>query len=45
MRAAGYSPKNPDTIWFPPVANGWGTTYFVPDVTLPLLAEEEGPPT
>jgi hypothetical protein len=44
-QAAGYSPNNLNTTWFPPTANGWGTKYPVPDMVLSLLAEEEGPPT
>jgi hypothetical protein len=30
---------------FPPAANGWGTIHPVLNMTPPLLAEEEGPPT
>jgi hypothetical protein len=30
---------------FPLGVNSWGTKYPVPDMTPPLLAEEEGPPT
>jgi hypothetical protein len=43
--AAGYGPKNLDTIRFPPVANGWGTKNLILDMAPPLLAKEEGPPT
>jgi hypothetical protein len=45
LRATGYGPKNLDTTRFPPVINGWETTYPVPDMAPSLLAEEEGPPT
>jgi hypothetical protein len=44
-RVTDYDPKNLDTVRFPPVVNGWGTKYHIPDIALPLLAEEEGPPT
>jgi hypothetical protein len=30
---------------FPPIANDWGTIHLMPNMALPLLAEEEGPPT
>jgi hypothetical protein len=29
----------------PPVANGWGTMYSMPDMAPLLLVEEEEPPT
>jgi hypothetical protein len=37
--------QNSGYDWFPPVTNGWGTIHPIPDMTLPLLAEEEGPGT
>jgi hypothetical protein len=43
--AASYDPKNLNMAQFPPTANGWGTKYPILDMTPPLLAEEEGPPT
>jgi hypothetical protein len=43
--AAGYDPKNLNMTWFPPMVNGCGTKYPIPDMTLPLLGKEEGPPT
>jgi hypothetical protein len=44
-RAAGYGPTNLDTVWFPPVENGWGTKYPIPDMAPTLLVEGERPPT
>jgi hypothetical protein len=41
----GYGPKNLDTVWFPLVANDWGTKYSIPDIVSPLLTEEVGQPT
>jgi hypothetical protein len=30
---------------FPLVTNDWGTMHLIPNMSPPLLAEEEGPPT
>jgi hypothetical protein len=30
---------------FPPAVDSWGTKHPVTDMVLPLLGEEEGPPT
>jgi hypothetical protein len=43
--AAGYSSKNLDMAWFPPVANDYETKYLVLDLAPPLLAKVDGPPT
>jgi hypothetical protein len=43
--AVGYGPTNLDTTRFPPVTNGRGTKYAVPDMDPPLLVEREGRPT
>jgi hypothetical protein len=37
--------KNLDMTLYSPTTNGYGTTYPIPDMTLPLQAEEEGPQT
>jgi hypothetical protein len=39
-QATGYGPTDLDTPRFPPAANGWGTTYSIPDMVPPLMAEE-----
>jgi hypothetical protein len=44
-QVTGYGTKNLNTVWFPPVANDWGTKYHVLDMFPPLLAEDGGPPT
>jgi hypothetical protein len=43
--STNYGPKNLEMVWFPLIANGWGTKYPVLDIAPPLLAEEERPPT
>jgi hypothetical protein len=43
--AAGYSPTNLDMTQFLPMASGWGIKHLILDMTPPLLAEWEGPPT
>jgi hypothetical protein len=37
--ATGYGPTNLDITQFPPVANGWGIKYSIPDMIPPLLAK------
>jgi hypothetical protein len=36
---------NLDMALFPPMTNGWGIKYHVPDMVPPLLAKGEGSPT
>jgi hypothetical protein len=36
--ATGYGPMNLDMALLPPMANGWGTKYLVPNMVPPLLA-------